>query len=66
MEEIVEGAVGALHILARESHKRVLIRGLSVIPIFAQVRKRALPGVNILSLNIIAVVYSKIENIMNK
>ncbi|KAI9561894.1 putative transcription coactivator armadillo [Daphnia sinensis] len=36
MEEIVEGAVGALHILARESHNRAVIRGLSVIPIFVQ------------------------------
>ena len=38
MEEIVEGTVGALHILARESHNRAIIRGLSVIPIFVQVR----------------------------
>jgi catenin beta 1 len=37
MEEIVEGTVGALHILARESHNRAIIRGLSVIPIFVQV-----------------------------
>lgn len=37
MEEIVEGTVGALHILARESHNRAVIRGLSVIPIFVQV-----------------------------
>lgn len=36
MEEIVEGTVGALHILARESHNRAIIRGLSVIPIFVQ------------------------------
>merc|ERR1719432_3855 len=36
MEEIVEGTVGALHILARESHNRAVIRGLSVIPIFVQ------------------------------
>jgi hypothetical protein len=39
MEEIVEGTVGALHILARESHNRAIIRGLSVIPIFVQVYK---------------------------
>lgn len=39
MEEIVEGTVGALHILARESHNRAVIRGLSVIPIFVQVSK---------------------------
>lgn len=36
MEEIVEGTVGALHILARESHNRVLIRQQQVIPIFVQ------------------------------
>lgn len=36
MEEIVEGAVGALHILARESHNRVLIRQQNVVPIFVQ------------------------------
>lgn len=36
MEEIVEGAVGALHILARESHNRTLIRQQNVVPIFVQ------------------------------
>ncbi|XP_034840796.1 armadillo segment polarity protein isoform X2 [Maniola hyperantus] len=36
MEEIVEGAVGALHILARESLNRTLIRQQNVIPIFVQ------------------------------
>lgn len=36
MEEIVEGTVGALHILARESHNRAIIRGQMVIPIFIQ------------------------------
>ncbi|RXG72511.1 Armadillo segment polarity protein [Armadillidium vulgare] len=36
MEEIVEGTVGALHILAREAHNRAIIRQLSVIPIFVQ------------------------------
>merc|ERR1719432_246291 len=36
MEEIVEGTVGALHILARKPHNRAIIRGLSVIPIFVQ------------------------------
>lgn len=38
MEEIVEGTVGALHILARESHNRTIIRSQNVIPIFVQVR----------------------------
>lgn len=37
MEEIVEGTVGALHILAREAHNRAIIRGLNVIPVFVQV-----------------------------
>ncbi|UYV84100.1 CTNNB1, partial [Cordylochernes scorpioides] len=37
MEEIVEGTVGALHILAREMHNRAIIRGLGVISIFVQV-----------------------------
>lgn len=32
MDEIVEGTVGALHILARDSHNKVLIRQLEVIP----------------------------------
>lgn len=39
MEEIVEGTVGALHILARESHNRSVIRSQTVIPIFVQVNK---------------------------
>ena len=37
MEEIVEGTVGALHILAREGHNRAVIRGLNCIPLFVQV-----------------------------
>jgi len=36
MEEIVEGTVGALHILAREGHNRAIIRGLNVVAIFVQ------------------------------
>ncbi|KAG1676894.1 Armadillo segment polarity protein [Nymphon striatum] len=36
MEEIIEGTVGALHILAREVHNRAVIRELNVIPIFVQ------------------------------
>ncbi|XP_058802817.1 armadillo segment polarity protein-like isoform X2 [Phymastichus coffea] len=36
MEEIVEGTVGALHILARESQNRALIRTQMIIPIFVQ------------------------------
>ena len=38
MEEIVEGTVGALHILAREAHNRNIIRGLNCIPTFVEVR----------------------------
>ena len=37
MEEIAEGTVGALHILAREAHNRAVIRGLNCIPLFVQV-----------------------------
>lgn len=36
MEEIVEGTVGALHILGREAHNRSVIRGLNCIPLFVQ------------------------------
>lgn len=36
MEEIVEGTVGALHILARDPHNRILIRQQNVIPIFVR------------------------------
>jgi len=38
MEEIVEGSVGALHILAKEGHNRAQIRSMQVIPVFVQVR----------------------------
>lgn len=36
MEEIMEGTVGALHILARESHNRAIIRQQMVVPMFVQ------------------------------
>lgn len=36
MEEIVEGTVGALHILAKEEYNRQVIRSQNVIPIFVQ------------------------------
>ncbi|XP_035688530.1 catenin beta-1-like isoform X5 [Branchiostoma floridae] len=36
MEEIVEGTVGALHILARDAHNRAVIRSLNCIPLFVQ------------------------------
>lgn len=39
MEEIVEGCTGALHILARDVHNRIVIRGLNTIPLFVQVRR---------------------------
>lgn len=38
MTDIVEGTVGALHILAREPNNRAVIRSLIVIPLFIQVR----------------------------
>lgn len=40
MEEIVEGTVGALHILAREAYNRNIIRGLNCIPTFVQVNEK--------------------------
>lgn len=36
MEEIVEGAVGALHILAKDPHNRAIIRGLNVVSTFVR------------------------------
>jgi len=36
MDEIVEGTVGTLHILAREGHSRAVIRNLNCIPLFVQ------------------------------
>ncbi len=39
MEEIVEGCTGALHILARDVHNRIVIRGLNTIPLFVQVKE---------------------------
>lgn len=36
MEEIVEGTVGALHILSKDEHNRILIRQQNVIPVFVQ------------------------------
>ncbi|XP_065834017.1 catenin beta-1-like isoform X1 [Oscarella lobularis] len=36
MEEIVEGCVGALHILARDPANRAVIHGLACIPLFVQ------------------------------
>lgn len=36
MEEIIEGTVGALHVLARDPMNRVLIRQRDVIPIFVR------------------------------
>jgi len=46
MEEIVEGTVGTLHILAREPQSRIMIRTLKCIPLF--VRLLYSPNENIL------------------
>lgn len=43
MEEIVEGCTGALHILARDVHNRIVIRGLNTIPLFVQVKLNTKP-----------------------
>lgn len=42
MEEIVEGATGALHILARDPNNRAEIANLQTIPLFVQVAKGTL------------------------
>ncbi len=49
MEEIVEGTVGALHILSREGHNRAIIRGLSVIPIFVQLLYNEIENIQVRS-----------------
>lgn len=49
MEEIVEGAVGALHILAREGLNRQLIRQQNVIPIFVQLLFNEIENIQVLS-----------------
>ncbi|XP_053202620.1 catenin beta-1-like [Panonychus citri] len=36
MDEIVEGSVGALHVLAKDAHNRAIIRSLNIIPTFVQ------------------------------
>lgn len=73
MEEIVEGTVGALHILARESHNRVIIRSQNVIPVFVQVRiRRCIPCLScyfivllicVSLLFVLQLLYNEIENI---
>ena len=37
MDEIIEGAVGALHILARDTQNRMIIRSHHCIPLIVQV-----------------------------
>ena len=37
MDEIIEGAVGALHILARDPQNRMIIRSHHCIPLIVQV-----------------------------
>lgn len=37
MEEIIEGAVGALHILARDPQNRLILRSHHCIPLIIQV-----------------------------
>lgn len=53
MEEIVEGAVGALHILARESHNRALIRQQNVVPIFVQLLFNEIENIQVIYFNFI-------------
>lgn len=36
MQEIVEGTIGALHVMAKDVHSRTIIRSLNIIPILVQ------------------------------
>lgn len=47
MEEIVEGTVGALHILARDSHNKVLIRQLDAIPTFVNLLSNHIENIQV-------------------
>ena len=53
MEEIVEGAVGALHILAREGLNRTLIRQQNVIPIFVQLLFNEIENIQVCFLTLV-------------
>ena len=39
MNEVVECSTGALHLLARDSYNRLIMRQLNVIPMFVQVSR---------------------------
>lgn len=60
MEEIVEGTVGALHILARESHNRALIRQQSVIPIFVRLLFNEIENIQVCC-NVVCFIWMKIK-----
>lgn len=47
MEEIVEGTVGALHILARDSHNKMLIRQLDAIPTFVSLLSNHIENIQV-------------------
>lgn len=53
MEELVEGTVGALHILARDIHNRVVIRSLNCIPLFVQLLYSPLESVQRVSAGVL-------------
>lgn len=50
MEEIVEGTVGALHILARDKHNRILIRqsNQSVITVFVNLLYNEIENIQVI------------------
>ena len=62
MEELVEGTVGALHILARDIHNRVVIRSLNCIPLFVQVVSLAVRVLTSLENLEISVNFVNLEN----
>ena len=64
MEEIVEGTVGALHILGRDVHNRAIIRGLSVIPIFVQLLYNEIENVQRVAAGVLCEIASDKEGVV--
>lgn len=67
MEEIVEGTVGALHILARDPHNKVLIRQQDAIPTFVSLLSSDIENIQV-QINIITFfpMRSHLNNILFK
>lgn len=59
MEEIIEGTVGALHVLARDPMNRVLIRQQDVIPIFVQLLFNDIDNIKVRTWQLCKIMYSQ-------